>query len=177
MKRARRLAGSAFLFLFLILLPPGGASAQSQADIDAVLRLLDQYAELEEAMDMPSQARLISDDRVWIAQGLGRRTDQSQNMRIQEAQMALLKESMPGIRWFVEDRDRLVRFHGNGSVAIASFFRYSTYLIPPGTPPEVSEGLDQVPASAVTVVMEKVGGEWKIVHTHFSNLGPPVGSQ
>jgi len=176
MKRALRVWGSAVLPLFLILLPLGGGSAQSQADVDAVHRLLDQYAELEEAMDMPSQARLISEDRVWIAQGLGRRTDQPKNMLIQQAQMALLQETMPGIRWFVEDRDRLVRFHGNGSVAIASFFRYSTYLIPPGTPPELSEGLDQVPASAVTVVMEKVGGEWKIVHTHFSDLGPPAGS-
>lgn len=176
MKRTTRYMGSAVLPLFLMVVSPGGASAQSQADIDAVNRLLDQYTELEEAMDMPSQARLISEDRVWIAQGLGRRTDQAKNMRIQQAQMALLQETMPGLRWFVEDRDRLVRFHGNGSVAIASFFRYSTYLIPPGTPPEVSEGLDQVPASAVTVVMEKVGGEWKIVHTHFSNLGPPAGS-
>lgn len=177
MKRARRFVGSAVLPFLLILLPVVGGSAQSQTDIDAVHRLLDQYAELEEAMDMPSQARLISENRVWVSQGFGRRTDQAKNMRIQEAQMALLQETMPGIRWFVEDRDRLVRFHGDGSVAIASFFRYSTYLIPPGTPPEVSEGLDQVPASAVTVVMEKVGGEWKIVHTHFSDLGPPAGSQ
>ena len=176
MKRAMRYMGFAVLPILLLVMSPGGADAQSQADIDAVNRLLDQYTELEEAMDMPSQARLISKDRVWIAQGFGRRTDQEKNMRIQGAQMTLLQETIPGIRWFVEDRDRLVRFHGNGNVAIASFFRYSTYLIPPGTPPELSEGLDQVPASAATVVMEKVGGAWKIVHTHFSDLGPPAGS-
>ncbi|MGW8267978.1 MAG: hypothetical protein ACWGSQ_16545, partial [Longimicrobiales bacterium] len=81
MKRAMRYMGSAVLPIFLLVVSLGGASAQSQADIDAVNRLLDQYAELEEAMDMPSQARLISEDRVWVSQGFGRRTDQAKNMR------------------------------------------------------------------------------------------------
>lgn len=175
MLRTTHLVGTAVFSLLVALATSTGASAQSQADIDAVNRLLDQYAQLEEAMDMASQAALISPDRVWIAQAAGRRTDQAKNMQIQQAQMDLLKKTMPGIQWFVEDRDRLVRFHASGNVAIASFFRYSTYLIPPGTPPEVSEGLANVPANAVSVVMEKAGGEWKIVHTHFSNLGPPAG--
>lgn len=169
-----RHAGPAILLFILPLFIPGGISAQSQADRDAVNRLLDQYTRFEEAMDMTAQSGLISENRVWIAQAAGRRTDQAKNMEIQQAQMALLKARMPGLRWFVEDRDRLVRFHANGMVAIASFFRYSTYLIPPGTPPEVSEGLTDVPASAFTLVLEKVGGEWKIVHTHVSNLGPPA---
>ncbi|TFH66356.1 MAG: hypothetical protein E4G90_03995 [Gemmatimonadales bacterium] len=176
MGRTVHYAGTAIVSLILTLFVLGGVSGQNQADRDAVNRLLDRYAELEETMDMTAQAGLINENRVWIAQAQGRRTDQAKNMLIQQAQVTLLKETIPGIRWFVEDRDRLVRFHANGNVAIASFFRYSTYLIPPGTPPELSEGFAQVPASAVTVVMEKTGGEWKIVHTHFSNLGPPAGS-
>ncbi len=174
MRHALRYACTATPLLILPLFLPGTISAQGQADRDAVNRLLDQYTSFEEAMDMTAQSSLLSENRVWIAQAAGRRTDQAKNMEIQQAQMTLLKETMPGLTWFVEDRDRLIRFHANGMVAIASFFRYSTYLIPPGTPPDVSEGLTAVPASAFTLVLEKVDAEWKIVHTHISNLGPPA---
>jgi len=161
--------------LSALLLTPAIVSGQRQADVDAVNRLLDRYAQLEEAMNMSAQAELISEDRVWIAQGQGRRTDQARNMHIQAVQFENLQATVPGIGWFVEDRDRIVRFHANGLVAIASFFRYASYVIPPGTPPEIAEGLGALSASAVTVVMEKTGGDWKIVHTHFSELGPPSG--
>jgi hypothetical protein len=56
MKRAMRYMGSAVLPFVLFVVSPGGADAQSQGDIDAVNRLLDQYTEFEKAMDMPSQA-------------------------------------------------------------------------------------------------------------------------
>jgi len=170
--RIPRIVASLFLLCFLTA---SAASAQTQADVEAVNRLLDRYAALEETMDMATQAQLIREDRVWIAQGQGRRTDQAKNMHIQSVSFDVLRETVPGLRWFVEDRDRMVRFHGGGTVAIASFYRYSAYVIPAGTPPEIAEGLAALPASAVTVVLEKTGGEWKIVHTHFSDLGPPAG--
>src|SRR3989454_7448254 len=110
------------------MVQPAPASAQRQGDVDAINRLIDRYGVLEDAMDMNGQAQLMSADRVWIAQGAGRRTDQATNMRIQQAAFDQLKKRLPGVQTFTEDRDRLVKFYSNGSVAVASFFRYTTTI-------------------------------------------------
>ncbi len=157
------------LFLFSVPL-----SGQNQRDVDAVNQLLDRYTELEEAMDMTAQAQLMSEDRVWVGPGSGRRTDQAKNMRLQAAQFELTRTAIPGIRWFVDDTERMVRFYGDGQVAVASFFRYTTYIIPPSAPPSMAENLAATQPLAVTLVLEKSNGEWKIVHTHISNLIPPT---
>ncbi len=57
----------------------------------------------------------------------------------QQAAFDQLKKRLPGVQTFTEDRDRLIRFYGNGSVAVASFFRYTTTILPPMTPPEVAK--------------------------------------
>ena len=161
--------------LFACLLPLNSGSAQNQGDIDAINQLLDRYTEFEEAMDMTAQASLMSEDRVWIGPGMGRRTDQGKNMQIQQAQFDLTKDAIPGIKWFVDDTERLLRFYGNGRVAVVSFFRYPTYIIPASAPSDMAETLAATPPMAMTMVMEKSGGEWKIVHSHISNLNPPTG--
>lgn len=160
------------LALAVGLAVPTLASAQRQADLDAVNQLIDRYGALEDSMDMAAQARLMTADRVWMANGSGRRTDQAANTRIQQAQMTELKRYVPGIRTFTEDRDRLIKFYGNGSVAVASFFRYTTTILPASTPSEIAEQVQPTPPSAVTLVLEKRDGAWKIVHTHFSALNP-----
>lgn len=154
------------------LILPTVTAAQRQADVDAINALIDQYGALEDAMDMTAQAKLMAADRVWIAQGAGRRTDQAMNMRIQQAGYDALRKQAPGVQTFTEDRDRLVKFYANGAVAIASFYRYTTMILPPNTPPEVAKTLLPPPTGAVTMVLEKRDGQWKIVHTHVSNLGP-----
>ena len=102
------------LFVFLSLFPLIGLTAQDQDDIDAVHQLLARYTELDEAMDMMAQARLMSEDRVWIGPNGERQTDQAENMRMQQAQFDATKEAVPGIKWSVEDSDHLLRFYGNG---------------------------------------------------------------
>jgi hypothetical protein len=159
--------------LGLMLFTPIGATAQRQGDIDAINRLIDRYGALEDAMDMNGQAQLMSADRVWIATGAGRRTDQPTNMRIQQAAFDQLKKRLPGVQSFTEDRDRLIKFYGNGSVAVASFFRYTTILLPPTAASEVVREFRAPPAGAITLVLEKRDGDWKIVHTHVSQLAPP----
>ncbi len=144
-------------------------TAQPQPDIDAINQLIDRYGELEDAMDMTAQAGLMSADRVWIAQGGGRRTDQAANMSIQQAQYDQLKKTVRGIQTFTEDRDRLIKFYGDGSVAVASFYRYTTAILPASATPD---GYATPPPAVATLVLEKRDGEWKIVHTHFSNLAP-----
>jgi len=156
------------------MLMPALAFAQRPGDVDAINRLIDRYGALEDAMDMNGQAQLMSADRVWIAQGVGRRTDQATNMRIQQAVFDQLKKRLPGVQTFTEDRDRLVKFYGSGSVAVASFFRYTTTIVPPTTPPDVAKEFGPVPAVAITLVLEKRDGDWKIVHTHVADLGPPA---
>ena len=154
--------------LAVALLIPTTAHGQSQSDIDAINRLIDQYGELEDAMDMTAQGALMADDRVWIAQGAGRRTDQAMNMRIQQAGFDAFREAVPGVRAFTEDRDRLIKLHGNNTVAVASFYRYRTFVVPGG------DAIPSPPVNALTLVLEKRGSEWKIVHSHASALGPPV---
>jgi len=155
------------------LLPPTLVLAQRPSDTAAINRLIDQYGATEDAMDMTAQARLMSADRVWLAAGAGRRTDQTTNMRIQQAAFDAWKKQMPGIQTFTEDRDRLIKFYANGAIAIASFYRYRTVLVPPNTPRADAEDAANAPPAAVTLVLERQGGDWKIVHTHVSPLAAP----
>jgi len=96
-------------------------------------------------------------------------------MRIQAAQFELNRTAIPGIEWFVDDTERLVKFYGGGNVAVASFFRYTTYIVPADAPADMAESLANTQPMVVTLVLEKSGGEWKIVHTHISFLTPPTG--
>ena len=154
------------------MLVSSAASSQRQGELDAINRLIDRYGVLEDAMDMNAQAQLMSGDRVWIVQAAGRRTDQATNMRIQQAAFDQLKKRLPGVQTFTEDRDRLIKLYANGSVAVASFFRYTTTILPPSTSPEVAKEFSPR-AQAITLVLEKRDGDWKIVHNHVSDLGPP----
>ncbi len=161
-----------FVFAAAFLLP-AALVAQRQNDTAAINRLIDQYGAFEDANDMAGQARLMTPDRVWIAAGAGRRTDQATNMRIQQAAYDAAKKQAPGIQAFTEDRDRLIRFYANGAVAVASFYRYTTIILPPNLPADVAKALGApLPPAVVTLVLEKRDGEWKIVHTHVSNLAP-----
>jgi hypothetical protein len=151
---------------------PTVATAQRQADIEAINRLLDRYASLEDSMDLTAQAQLMAADRVQIGQAIGRRTDQALNMRIQQAGLDQLRKAVPAVQFFTEDRDRLIKVYGNGTVAVASFYRYRTRILPAGTPREVAEGLAPIQPTAMTLVLEKQNQNWTIVHTHFSTLAP-----
>lgn len=149
--------------------------AQNTDDEAAINRLIDRYGELEDATDMAAQAQLMSADRVWIAQWQGRVTNQQMNMRLQQAGFDAQNEYMPGVQWFTDDRDRLIKFYGDGSVAVASFYRYRSFLLPADTPAEIAASAVQPNPAAFTLVLEKQGGEWKIVHTHVSELSQPPG--
>ncbi len=155
---------------------PALAEAQRQADIDAISQLIDRYGAFEDAMDMTAQAQLMAPDRIWIAQGAGRRTDQAANMRIQQAGMDVTKRLVPGLQTYTEDRDRLIKFYGTGTVAVVSFYRYTTNILPANTPAEIVRDFTPPPPGVVTLVLEKRDGGWKIVHTHFSNLVAPAGN-
>jgi ketosteroid isomerase-like protein len=158
----------------LLLVPclTRASHAQREPDLTAINRLIDQYGQAEDAGDMMAQAKFMTADRVWIAQA-GRRTDQGMNMRLQQAQMDEGKKFAPGMKWFTETRDRLIKVYGNGSVAVASFYWYRTRAVPGDLPVEKARLLgDQPPPAAITHVLVKEAGEWKIAHTHVTPMIP-----
>ena len=167
----RWLAGT-ILTLTLVVSIPCAALAQGSGDEAAINRLIDQFNQLEDAFDMPAQAELMSPDRIYVGQGLGRITNQAQFMLIQQVGF---QQGQPDYRRFTDARDRIIRFYGSGDVAVASFYWYVTVVLPTDATAE------QVQAAAVfrpmtfTLVLEKQSGTWKIVHTHWSDLGPPIG--
>ncbi len=152
-------------------------TAQNRADVDAIHRVIDQYGQTEDAGDMGAQAKLMAADRVWIGPApAGRQTDQAMNMRAQQAQYDVQKKLVPGLQWFTQARDRLVKVYGSGAVAVASFYWYRQPVIPAGTTRDVAQEIEAAANPVViTLVLEKQGGEWKIVHTHVSYFIPPRG--
>ena len=108
----------------------------------------------------------MTDDRVFIAGGL-RQTDNVANMNGQIAGAKVSRELDPDAQVIVTGEDVIIRVYGDA--AVASFYRYWN-VIPGAT--AVREGRDGggPPNMAVTLVFEKMGRDWKIVHTHQSNM-------
>ncbi|UCC73175.1 MAG: nuclear transport factor 2 family protein [Gemmatimonadota bacterium] len=166
-----------FFAVLLLLSPSSTALAQDKSDLEAIHELIDRYAQTEDAGDLVAQAALMTADRVWIGQaGAGRRTDQAKNLERQQARFDATAALAPGIRWFTEARDRMVKFYGDGTVAVASFYWYRAFVLPGDLPLEVLD-LFRTPTvpEVMTQVLVKEGGEWKIAHTHVSLLYPPAG--
>lgn len=159
------------LFAFCLLLFP--TTFLSAQDTEAINKLIDKYGEAEDAGDMVTQAKLMTADRVWIGPaGSGRITNQAMNMESQQSQFDAAKEFVAGVKWFTDDRDRLIKFYGDGKVAVASFYRYTRFVLPPDTPLEKAKLISSLQPVVITLVLEKKG-DWKIVHTHVSSLDPP----
>ncbi len=164
---------SLFLLVGLAAAPVARAQTCDTAGINAVI---DQYAQTEAAGDMPAQARLMADDRVWVAGGAGRMTDQAMNMQGQQAWFDFEDGVVRGLHRYVDARDRLIRCYGGGDVAVASFYWYRD-MVPPSTITAAQAEMlgDQPQPSTVSLVLERRGSDWRIVHTHTSPLGPPPG--
>ncbi len=161
-------------FITMTLYPGTWIYAQNKADNQAIHKLIDAYGETENAGDMMAQAKLMSADRVWIGPGgAGRITDQKQNMEMQQAQLDAEKAFVPNVKWFSDARDRLVKYYGNGKVAVASFYWYRNFVLPADIPMEKAKLFSQPPPLVVSLVLEKNGENWKIVHTHTSFLNLP----
>jgi len=162
----------------LLLFASNPVGAQDKADMEAIHKLIDQYCKTEDAGDLVSQTKLMTADRVWIGPGGGRRTDQDMNMRMQQAGADEGKKLVPEIKWFTEAQDRLIKIYGNGTVAVASFYWYRTFVLPAITPMDVIKLFGNQPSPiAMTQVLVKERGEWKIAHTHVSLLNPPASGQ
>src|SRR5215213_8311980 len=106
----------AFTALGLLGLGPLWAQAAgNQADIDAVNHWIDRYGAYQEQQDAAGMSVLMADDRICVSHHFGgRRTDNVLNMKIQQAQLDVMKQELPGIRDYVEDRERLITILADG---------------------------------------------------------------
>ena len=157
------------ILLFIIL---STISFGNETDLDAINKLIDNYSKTEDEGKLLEQAKMMSKDRVWIGNnGAGRITDQSLNMIVQQSQVDAVMKSISGIKWFTDTRDRLIKFYGDRKVAVASFYWYRTFILPPNTNSEKRNMMKKQPDPvAISLVLEKKKGVWKIVHTHTSLL-------
>ena len=157
------------ILLFIIL---STISFGNETDLDAINKLIDNYSKTEDEGRLLEQAKMMSKDRVWIGpNGAGRITDQSLNMDMQQSQVDAVMKSINGIKWFTDTRDRLIKFYGDGKVAVASFYWHRTFVLPPNTNSEKRNMMKKQPdPAAISLVLEKKKGVWKIVHTHTSSL-------
>lgn len=136
------------------------------APVDDVRAVVNQYLATEG--DLEKQARLMTDDRSFIAGGF-RQTDNVTNMKNQIAAAKRNRELDPDVKLSVTGEDIKIRMIGN-EAAVASFYRFWTVL---ASAESVRQGRNPQgpPNDAVTLVLGKVGNDWKIVHTHQSPVG------
>ena len=153
-------AASAFLAAAL------ASPIASADDADDVRAVVDMYLATE-TTDLKKQASLMTDDRVFIAGGL-RQTDNVANMKVQIAGAKVNRELDPDAQVIVTGEDVIIRVYGDA--AVASFYRYWNVI---SSAESVRAGRDASgpPPGVVTLVLAKMGRDWKLVHTHQSNMG------
>jgi len=163
--RTSRWSGSSICWLLSVVLISPMALADDEDDVRA---LIDTYVETE-VVDLRKQMSLMADDRVFINGGL-RQTDNAANMKSQMANTARNRELDPDAEVIVTAEDVMVRVIG-GNAAVASFYRYWNVINSADAVRAGVAGGGGPPPAAVTLVLAKMGGNWKIVHTHQSNIG------
>jgi len=158
----RRFSAVASTLLAVVLISPI-AAADDAGDVRAVV---DEYLATES--DLANQAKLMSDDRSFIAGGI-RQTNNVNNMKNQIAAAKRNQELDPDTRLSVTGEDVIVRVIGDDA-AVASFYRFWTVL---ASAESIRAGRNPQgpPNDAVTLVLAKMGGNWKIVHTHQTPIG------
>jgi len=154
------------LYCFLLIIcAPLTLVAQSQVDIDALKKVLDRYLSTQINDQMLAQGELMANDRIWMDNVVGRRTDNLENMRLQQQWVDHRKKVLPGFSQQVEDRDKLIKFYADGKIAVVSFYRYATFLFPSGTSEEIKKEYAAT-AEWIMLVLEKRDDKWVIVATH-----------
>lgn len=132
-------------------------------DRDDVIALIDAYIETEG--DLAEQAKLMSEDRVYIVGSPAvRLTNNVANMKLQLLSEERRNSIGPGGLYMATTEDQIVRVYGDAAVAS---FRRSLIWRPSAEGVRNGQSNNTV-RQLVTVVMAKIGRDWKIVHTHIS---------
>ena len=132
-------------------------------DMDDVTALLNAYIETEG--DIAEQGKLMSEDRVYIVGSPAiRLTDNVANMKLQLLGEKRRNTLNPGGLYMATTEDQIVNVYGDAAVAS---FRRSIIWRPSAEGMRNGQSNNTV-RQLVTVVMAKIGRDWKIVHTHIS---------
>ena len=131
--------------------------------MDDVAALVTAYIETES--DLNGQSKLMSEDRIYIVGSPAMRmTDNEVNMMGQafgeKRREAMDSKSL----YFATIEDQIIRMYGEA--AVASFRRNLNFR--PSADGMKNGMSNNTARQLVTVVMAKVDGDWKIVHTHIS---------
>ena len=155
-----RIQGVFYLMAVLALFAAPMANADDMNDVTA---LLNAYIETEG--DIAEQGKLMSEDRVYIIGAPAiRLTDNVANMKLQLLGENRRNTLNPGGLYMATMEDKIVKTYGDAAVAS---FRLSLIWRPSAE--GVRNGSSNNTArQVVTVVMAKIDGDWKIVHTHIS---------
>jgi len=140
------------------------ASVVHADDMDDATALLNAYIETES--DLNAQSKLMSEDRIYIVGSPAMRmTDNKTNMMGQAHGEKRRKAMDPESLYYATIEDPIVRMYGD--VAVASFRRNLNFR--PSADGMRNGMSNNTGRQLVTVVMSKVDGDWKIVHTHISS--------
>jgi len=132
-------------------------------DMDDVTALLNSYIKTEG--DIAEQGKLMSEDRVYIIGAPAmRQTDNVANMTLQLLGEKRRNTLNPGGLYMATMEDEIV--HVYGDAAVASFRRNLIWR--PSVEGVRNGQSNNTARQVVTVVMAKIDGDWKIVHTHIS---------
>lgn len=138
------------------------ALADDEDDVRAVIA---QYVATE-TTDLAKQATLMTDDREYISGGF-RTTNNVANMRGQIAAQKRNQAMDPNTQAIVTIEDLHVRMYDD--VATASFYRFFNVIL---SAEAIAAGRTaNPPRQIVSMVLAKVGNNWKIVQTHQSPFG------
>ena len=140
------------------------AGAALADDADDVRAVVDAYIATE--TNLAEQAQLMTDDRTYIVGG-ARFTDNVANMRGQIAGQNLARTLDPDGMMIVTAEDVMVRVMGDA--AVASFYRH-WFFVPGADAVRAGRTGNAPPSQVTTIVLNKQGRDWKIVHTHISPM-------
>jgi len=136
------------------------ASADDKSDIRAVIH---KYID-SESFDLAEQTKLMASDRTFISNGM-RYTNNEKSMAIQTAGNNVIKKANPDATRIATVEDIMVRV--NGDTAVTSFYRVVNTT---SSVESVRAGQGAMNSfyQTGTMVLFKIKGDWKIVHTHLS---------
>jgi ketosteroid isomerase-like protein len=132
-------------------------------DMDDATALLNAYIETES--DLNAQGKLMSEDRIYIVGSPAMRMTNNETNMIGQAHDEKRRKAMdPKSLYYATIEDQIVRMYGDA--AVASFRRNINFQ---PSADGIRNGMsNNTVRQLVTVVMAKIDGGWKIVHTHIS---------
>lgn len=144
----------------LILFTASIANADDVADVKAVIH---KYIN-SETLDLTEQTKLMASDRTYISNGM-RYSNNEKSMAIQTAGNNVLKKARPDVERIATVEDIMIRVNGNS--AVSSFYRVINTT---NSVESVRAGQGAMTSfyQTGTMVLFKIKGDWKIVHTHLS---------